>query len=50
MLSINTSVGHLLVPQIGGNLTLNGRDSKIHVTDYDVGIHKLIYSSAEIFT
>lgn len=29
---------------------LNGRDSKIHVTDYDVGGINLIYSSAEVFT
>jgi beta-galactosidase len=31
-------------------LTLNGRDSKIHVTDYDVDGVNLLYSSAEIFT
>jgi beta-galactosidase len=29
---------------------LHGRDSKIHVTDYDVGDINLIYSSAEVFT
>lgn len=33
----------------GGHLTLNRRDSKFHVTDYDVGGINLIYS-AEIFT
>jgi len=31
-------------------LTLHGRDSKIAVTDYDLGGDKLLYSSAEIFT
>ncbi|RYP61735.1 hypothetical protein DL770_009725 [Monosporascus sp. CRB-9-2] len=34
----------------GGSLTLYGRDSKIHVVDYDVGGINLIYSSAEIYT
>ena len=29
---------------------MNGRDSKIHVTDYDVGGTNLLYSTAEIFT
>lgn len=29
---------------------MNGRDSKIHVSDYDTGGVNLIYSSAEIFT
>ncbi|GME50601.1 Glycosyl hydrolase family 35 [Neofusicoccum parvum] len=49
-LTVPTSAGNLTVPQLGGTLTLNGRDSKIHVTDYDVGGTNLIYSSAEIFT
>jgi len=31
-------------------LTLNGRDSKVHVTDYDVGGTNLLYSTAEVFT
>ncbi|KAL1617258.1 hypothetical protein SLS56_011062 [Neofusicoccum ribis] len=47
---VSTSSGNLTIPQLGGNITLNGRDSKIHVTDYDVGGTNLIYSSAEIFT
>jgi beta-galactosidase len=38
------------IPQLAGQLTLNGRDSKIHVTDYDVGGISLRYSTAEIFT
>jgi hypothetical protein len=29
---------------------LNGRDSKFHVTDYDLGGVNLLYSTAEIFT
>jgi len=49
-LVVPTSMGTLTIPQLGGQLTLNGRDSKIHVTDYDVGGQNLLYSSAEIFT
>ncbi|OQE44287.1 hypothetical protein PENCOP_c002G08254 [Penicillium coprophilum] len=49
-LALSTSIGDIKLPQLGGHLTLNGRDSKFHVTDYDVGGINLIYSSAEIFT
>lgn len=49
-LNVSTSVGPISIPQLGGMLSLNGRDSKIHVTDYDVGGINLVYSSAEIFT
>ena len=49
-LNITTSVGQVTIPQLGGTLALNGRDSKIHVTDYDVGGINLVYSSAEIYT
>lgn len=49
-LALLTSIGDIEIPQLGGHLTLNGRDSKFHVTDYDVGGINLIYSSAEIFT
>ncbi|KAK9787636.1 putative Beta-galactosidase [Seiridium cardinale] len=45
-----TSIGNITVPQLAGALSLNGRDSKIHVSDYDIGGAKLIYSTAEIFT
>ncbi len=48
--SVPTSLGNVSIPQLGGTLTLNGRDSKIHVTDYDVGGINLIYSSADIYT
>lgn len=49
-LSLPTSAGTISVPQLGGSLTLNGRDSKVHVTDYPLGDSKLLYSTAEIFT
>ncbi|KAJ3570006.1 hypothetical protein NPX13_g5879 [Xylaria arbuscula] len=48
--SVSTSAGNISIPQLGGTLTLNGRDSKIHVTDYDVGGINLIYSTADIYT
>lgn len=48
--TVPTSAGNVTIPQLGGTLTLNGRDSKFHVTDYDVGGHNLIYSSADIYT
>lgn len=49
-LTIPTSKGSMSIPQLSSTLTLNGRDSKIHVADYDVGGMDLLYSSAEIFT
>ncbi|PGH09195.1 hypothetical protein AJ79_05724 [Helicocarpus griseus UAMH5409] len=49
-LKLPTSVGELTIPQLGGSLTLNGRDSKFHVTDYDVAGTNILYSTAEIFT
>lgn len=49
-LRINSSGRNLTVPQLGGSLSLPGRDSKIHVVDYDVGGIRLQYSSAEVFT
>jgi hypothetical protein len=42
--------GDIEVPQLGGDLVLNRRDTKIHVSDYPVGDEHVIYSSAEIFT
>ena len=35
---------------LGGQLTLPGRDSKIHVQNYNVGKYDLAYSTAEVFT
>ncbi|KAI0595266.1 beta-galactosidase, domain 2-domain-containing protein [Biscogniauxia sp. FL1348] len=49
-LVVPTSTGNVSIPQLGGELVLTGRDSKIHVTDYDVGGVNLIYCTAEIFT
>ncbi|KAF2128763.1 glycoside hydrolase family 35 protein [Dothidotthia symphoricarpi CBS 119687] len=49
-LRLQTSVGNITIPQLGGSLSMNGRDTKIHVTDYDVGGFNLLYSTAEIFT
>lgn len=49
-LTVPTNAGNLTIPQLSRELTLNGRDSKIHVTDYNVGEYTLLYSSAEIFT
>ena len=45
-----TSQGDVSIPQLGGQLSLAPRDSKVHVTDYDLGGINLLYSSAEIFT
>ncbi|KAG6919301.1 hypothetical protein DXG01_007434 [Tephrocybe rancida] len=49
-LTVATSIGNVTVPTIGGSLTLNGKDSKIHVVDYTAGSSHILYSSAEIFT
>lgn len=49
-LRLETSSGNVTVPQLGGALSLNGRDSKIHVVDYKVSATNIVYSTAEIFT
>jgi hypothetical protein len=51
-LKISTSAfGNITVPQMNDTtLTLNGRDSKVHVSDYDIGGATLVYSTAEVFT
>lgn len=46
----NTTRGIFTLPQLGGDLTLSGRDSKWHVTDYQIGSKTVLYSTAEIFT
>ena len=43
---LNTTQGNITVP----NINLNGRQSKILVTDYDFGSQSLLYSSADILT
>ncbi|KAK4909035.1 hypothetical protein LTR49_022134 [Elasticomyces elasticus] len=49
-ITLPTSAGNITVPQLGGQLSLHGRDSKFHVSDYDIGGINLLYSTAEIFT
>ncbi|WPH04456.1 glycoside hydrolase family 35 protein [Acrodontium crateriforme] len=49
-ITLPTSQGNITIPQTGGSLSLHGRDSKFHVTDYDVGGINVLYSTAEIFT
>ncbi|GKZ29849.1 hypothetical protein AbraIFM66950_006710 [Aspergillus brasiliensis] len=49
-LRVDTTAGSLSIPQLGGSLSLHGRDSKIHLVDYNVGNASLIYSTAELFT
>lgn len=49
-LRLPTSTGNISIPQLGGSLTLNGRDSKMLVVDYPVGDSALLYSTAEVFT
>lgn len=49
-LRVQSSAGNITVPQLGGQLTIHGRDSKIHVADYEVGNFNVLYSTAEIFT
>ncbi|KAI0091585.1 glycoside hydrolase family 35 protein [Irpex rosettiformis] len=50
-LNVTTSAGLLTIPR-NGTITLNGRESKILVTDYIFGLHQtnILYSTAEIFT
>jgi beta-galactosidase GanA len=49
-LTLPTSAGELKIPQLGGVLTLTGKDSKIHLVDYDAGSTTLLYSTAELLT
>ncbi|KAG6010445.1 hypothetical protein E4U21_006446 [Claviceps maximensis] len=49
-LKLPTSEGTLTIPQRGGTLSLHGRDSKIHLTDYPVGEFTLLYTTAEVLT
>lgn len=44
--TLNTSLGNVTVP----NVNLNGRQSKILVTDYTFGKQTLLYSSSDILT
>ncbi|KAJ3824597.1 glycoside hydrolase family 35 protein [Lentinula raphanica] len=51
-LIINTSQGELTVPQFGGEITFDGRESKILTTDYVFGANQtvILYSTVEIMT
>lgn len=49
-ITLPTSKGNMTIPRLGGSLSIHGRDSKVFVTDYDVGGATLLYSTAEIFT
>ncbi|KAF2197877.1 hypothetical protein GQ43DRAFT_443847 [Delitschia confertaspora ATCC 74209] len=47
---VSTSVGNLTIPQRGGEIVLNGHQSKILTTDFKLGDEQLVYSTAEILT
>ncbi|PVH74069.1 glycoside hydrolase family 35 protein [Cadophora sp. DSE1049] len=49
-LNVSTSEGNFTIPQHASNIVLNGRESKIIVTDFALGKQKLIYSTAEVLT
>ncbi len=49
-LNLPISKGTLAIPKLGGSLTMPGRDTRIHVTDYPIGESTLVYCTAEIFT
>lgn len=43
--------GNVTIPQMDNtSLTLNGRDAKVIVTNYNIGGATLVYSTAEVFT
>lgn len=48
--TVPLSKGVITLPQLGGELSLPGRDARILVTDYDVGGVNMVYSTADIFT
>lgn len=49
-LDVSTSEGNLTIPKYASDIVLDGRQSKIIVTDFPVGKQKLVYSTAEILT
>ncbi|KAH7333386.1 glycoside hydrolase family 35 protein [Rhexocercosporidium sp. MPI-PUGE-AT-0058] len=49
-LNVSTSLGNFTIPQYATNVVLNGRESKIIVTDFTLGKQRLVYSTAEILT
>ncbi|KAG8680861.1 hypothetical protein FRC08_015999 [Ceratobasidium sp. 394] len=46
-LKVNTKAGDLTIPQYGGSMALDGRESKILVTEYPFGRSVLRYTTAE---
>lgn len=48
-LKVSTSSGNFTIPQYN-QLVLNGRESKIILTDFTVGKEKLVYLTAEVLT
>lgn len=49
-LQVSTSNGTLTLPQVAPSITLNGRQSKVIVTDYKFGASsKALYSTASVF-
>ncbi|KAF4637265.1 hypothetical protein G7Y89_g814 [Cudoniella acicularis] len=49
-LNISTSEGVFIIPQYANDIVLNGRESKIIVTDFSIGTQKIVYSTAEVLT
>ena len=48
-MSVDTSKGSLILPRTINAIVLDGRQSKVIVTDYSFGSSKLLYSTASIF-
>ncbi|KAG9099011.1 hypothetical protein FS749_002359 [Ceratobasidium sp. UAMH 11750] len=50
-LKVNTKAGNLTIPQYGGSMALDGRESKIVVTEYPFGRSSVLrYTTAEVAT
>jgi hypothetical protein len=49
-LHVSTSIGNITIPQHAGSIVLDGRQSKILVTDFAMGNNSLTYSTAEVLT
>jgi hypothetical protein len=49
-LTVSTSEGNFTIPKYASDIVLNGRQSKVIVTDFPVGKERLIYSTAEVLT
>ncbi|KAH8683399.1 glycoside hydrolase superfamily [Tricladium varicosporioides] len=47
-LNVSTSEGAFSIPQYAKDIVLNGRESKIIITDFGVGSQKIVYSTAEV--